>query len=106
MTDFNFLDRFRSGTVPVRGSDFIIVITVNYIVKKIERIIHCYREEEPNPGGGPKKEDKDLMESGAKVKLGTSEVKLSEDLEYVFLTFYSVCCIIPFIIIVSTFLHQ
>ncbi|MEZ3460644.1 MAG: carbohydrate ABC transporter permease [Lachnospiraceae bacterium] len=48
-----------------------------------------------------KKEDKDLMESGAKVKLGTSD-KIIRGFGYVFLTFYSVCCIIPFIIIVST----
>ena len=48
-----------------------------------------------------KKVDKDLMESGAKVKLGTSD-KIIRGFGYVFLTFYSVCCIIPFIIIVST----
>ncbi len=48
-----------------------------------------------------KKEDKDLMESGAKVKLGTSD-KIIRGFGYVFLTFYSVCCIVPFIIIVST----
>ena len=48
-----------------------------------------------------KKEDKDLMESGAKVKLGTSD-KIIRGFGYVFLTLYSVCCIIPFIIIVST----
>lgn len=41
------------------------------------------------------------MESGAKVKLGTSD-KIIRGFGYVFLTFYSVCCIIPFIIIVST----
>lgn len=48
-----------------------------------------------------KKEDKDLMESGAKVKLGTSD-KIIRGFGYAFLTLYSVCCIIPFIIIVST----
>lgn len=48
-----------------------------------------------------KKEDKDLMESGAKVKLGTSD-KIIRGFGYVFLTLYSICCIIPFIIIVST----
>lgn len=48
-----------------------------------------------------KKEDKDLMESGAKVKLGTSD-KIIRGFGYVFLTLYSVCCIVPFIIIVST----
>ena len=47
------------------------------------------------------KEDKDLMESGAKVKLGTSD-KIIRGFGYVFLTLYSICCIIPFIIIVST----
>lgn len=48
-----------------------------------------------------KKEDKDLMESGAKVKLGTSD-KIIRGFGYVFLTLYSLCCIVPFIIIVST----
>ncbi|MDE6219254.1 MAG: carbohydrate ABC transporter permease [Lachnospiraceae bacterium] len=48
-----------------------------------------------------KKEDKDLMESGAKVKLGTSD-KIIRGFGYVFLTLYSICCIVPFIIIVST----
>ena len=47
------------------------------------------------------KEDKDLMESGAKVKLGTSD-RIIRGFGYVFLTLYSICCIIPFIIIVST----
>lgn len=45
--------------------------------------------------------DKDLMESGAKVKLGTSD-KIIRGFGYVFLTLYSICCIVPFIIIVST----
>lgn len=48
-----------------------------------------------------KKEDKDFMESGAKVKLGTSD-KIIRGFGYVFLTLYSICCIVPFIIIVST----
>ncbi len=48
-----------------------------------------------------KKEDLDLMESGAKVKLGTSD-KIIRGFGYVFLTLYSICCIVPFIIIVST----
>lgn len=48
-----------------------------------------------------KKEDKDLMESGAKVRLGTSD-KIIRGFGYIFLTFYSICCIVPFIIIVST----
>lgn len=41
------------------------------------------------------------MESGAKVKLGTSD-KIIRGFGYVFLTLYSICCIVPFIIIVST----
>ncbi len=48
-----------------------------------------------------KKQDKDLMESGAKVRLGTSD-KIIRGFGYTFLTLYSICCIIPFIIIVST----
>lgn len=48
-----------------------------------------------------KKENKDFMESGAKVKLGTSD-KIIRGFGYVFLTLYSICCIVPFIIIVST----
>ena len=48
-----------------------------------------------------KKEDKDLMESGAKVRLGTSD-KIIRGFGYVFLTIYSICCIVPFIIIVCT----
>lgn len=47
------------------------------------------------------KKDKDLMESGAKVKLGTSD-KVIRGFGYIFLTLYSICCIVPFIIIVST----
>ncbi|MBO5033249.1 MAG: carbohydrate ABC transporter permease [Lachnospiraceae bacterium] len=48
-----------------------------------------------------KKQDKDLMESGAKVRLGTSD-KIIRGFGYVFITFYALCCIIPFIIIIST----
>ncbi|MDE6055862.1 MAG: carbohydrate ABC transporter permease [Lachnospiraceae bacterium] len=48
-----------------------------------------------------RKEDKDLIESGAKVRLGTSD-KIIRGFGYVFLTLYSICCIVPFIIIVST----
>jgi len=43
----------------------------------------------------------DLMESGAKVKLGTSD-KIIRGFGYAFVTFYAVCCIIPFLIIVSS----
>lgn len=48
-----------------------------------------------------RKEDKDLMESGAKVKLGTSD-KVIRGFGYLFITLYSICCIVPFIIIIST----
>ena len=47
------------------------------------------------------KENLDLMESGAKVKLGTSD-KIIRGFGYVFITIYSLCCIVPFIIIVSS----
>ena len=48
-----------------------------------------------------KNNDKDLMESGAKVKLGTSD-RIIRGFGYAFITFYAVCCIIPFLIIVSS----
>lgn len=48
-----------------------------------------------------KNKDKDLMESGAKVKLGTSD-KVIRGFGYAFITFYAICCIIPFLIIVSS----
>ena len=48
-----------------------------------------------------KKQDMDLMESGAKVKLGTSD-KIIRGFGYVFVTFYAVCCILPFLIIIGT----
>ena len=41
------------------------------------------------------------MESGAKVKLGTSD-RIIRGFGYAFITFYAVCCIIPFLIIVSS----
>ena len=47
------------------------------------------------------KNDKDLMESGAKVKLGTSD-KIIRGFGYVFITLYALCCVVPFIIIVSS----
>ncbi|MCM1037826.1 MAG: carbohydrate ABC transporter permease [Ruminococcus sp.] len=47
------------------------------------------------------KKDKDLMESGAKVRLGTSD-KIIRGFGYTFITLYAVCCIIPFLIIVSS----
>lgn len=45
--------------------------------------------------------DKDLMESGAKVRIGTSD-KIIRGFGYAFITLYAVCCIIPFLIIVSS----
>ncbi len=47
------------------------------------------------------KQNLDLMESGAKVKLGTSD-KIIRGFGYVFITLYAICCIVPFIIIVSS----
>lgn len=47
------------------------------------------------------KKNMDLMESGAKVRLGTSD-KIIRGFGYAFVTFYAVCCIIPFLIIVSS----
>ena len=41
------------------------------------------------------------MESGAKVKLGTSD-KIIRGFGYIFITFYAVCCIVPFLIIIGT----
>lgn len=48
-----------------------------------------------------KKQDMDLMESGAKVKLGTSD-KIIRGFGYAFVTFYAICCIVPFLIIIGT----
>lgn len=47
------------------------------------------------------KQDKDLVESGAKVKLGTSD-KIIRGFGYAFITFYAVCCIVPFLVIIGT----
>lgn len=47
------------------------------------------------------KQDADLMESGAKVKLGASDMMI-RGFGYAFITFYALCCIVPFIIIIST----
>lgn len=41
------------------------------------------------------------MESGAKVKIGTSD-KIIRGFGYAFITLYALCCIIPFLIIVSS----
>lgn len=48
-----------------------------------------------------KKQDMDLMESGAKVKIGTSD-KIIRGVGYIIITFYAVCCIVPFLIIIGT----
>ena len=48
-----------------------------------------------------KKEDKDMISSAAKVKIGTSD-KVIRGFGYVFITFYAVCCIVPFLIIIGT----
>lgn len=48
-----------------------------------------------------KKQDKDMAESGAKVKLGISD-KIIRGFGYVFVSLYAVCCVIPFVIIIST----
>ncbi len=47
------------------------------------------------------KQDIDLIDSGAKVKLGKSDMMI-RGFGYVFISFYALCCIIPFIIIIST----
>lgn len=47
------------------------------------------------------KKDADLMESGAEVKLGTSD-KIIRGFGYIFITFYAICCIVPFLIIIGT----
>ena len=48
-----------------------------------------------------KKTDKDLMESSAKVKLGTSD-KIIRGFGYIFITLYSLACVFPFLIIIGT----
>lgn len=47
------------------------------------------------------KQDKDLMQSGAKVKLGTSD-KIIRGFGYTFITIYAICCIVPFLIVIAT----
>lgn len=47
------------------------------------------------------KQDADLMDSGAKVKLGASDM-IIRGFGYAFIAFYALCCIVPFIIIIST----
>lgn len=47
------------------------------------------------------KKNLDLMESSARVKLGTSD-KIIRGFGYIFITLYAVCCIVPFLIILSS----
>ncbi|MBR1441691.1 MAG: carbohydrate ABC transporter permease [Lachnospiraceae bacterium] len=48
-----------------------------------------------------KKKDMDLMESGAKVKIGVSDM-IIRGIGYVLVTFYALACVFPFLIIVGT----
>ena len=45
------------------------------------------------------------MESGAEVKLGTSD-KIIRGFGYIFITFYAICCIVPFLIIGTSFTSE
>lgn len=47
------------------------------------------------------KEYSEQVETGAKVKLGTSD-KIIRGFGYIFVTIYAVCCILPFLIIVGS----
>lgn len=47
------------------------------------------------------KKDLDLMTSGAKVKLGVSDIVI-RTIGYILVTFYALCCVFPFLIIVSS----
>ncbi len=47
------------------------------------------------------KKDMDLMSSSAKVKLGVSDIVV-RSIGYILVTFYALCCIFPFLIIVSS----
>jgi len=48
-----------------------------------------------------RKEDKDMMESGAKVKIGLSD-KIIRGFGYIFITLYALACVFPFLIIIGT----
>ena len=52
-----------------------------------------------------KNKNLDLADSGAKVKIGTSD-KIIRGFGYVFITLYAICCIVPFIIIISSSFTQ
>lgn len=47
------------------------------------------------------KKNMDLVDSGAKVKLGTSD-KVIRGFGYVFITVYAICCILPFLVIIGS----
>lgn len=47
------------------------------------------------------KKNMDLMDSGAKVKLGTSD-KVIRGFGYIFITIYAICCILPFLVIIGS----
>ncbi|MCD8336250.1 MAG: carbohydrate ABC transporter permease [Lachnospiraceae bacterium] len=47
------------------------------------------------------KKNKDFVDSGAKIKLGKSDM-IIRGFAYTFITIYALCCLIPFIIIIST----
>ena len=48
-----------------------------------------------------KKRDLDLMTSSAKVKLGVSDI-IIRTVGYIIVSIYAICCIFPFLIIVSS----
>ena len=48
-----------------------------------------------------KKKDLDLMTSSAKVKLGVSDI-IIRTVGYIIVSIYAICCIFPFLIIVSS----
>jgi len=48
-----------------------------------------------------KKKDLDLQSSSAKVKLGVSDI-IIRTIGYIVTTFYALCCILPFLIILGS----
>ena len=48
-----------------------------------------------------KKKDMDLEMSGAKVKLGTSDI-IIRSFGYVIITIYALACVVPFLLIIGT----
>lgn len=47
------------------------------------------------------KKNLDMADSGAKVKIGTSD-RIIRGFGYIFVSFYAICCVLPFLIIVGT----